>query len=98
LSLFGKLLVDVTPEPPFVRLRRADDRMTGAVEMFGGVAIFGGIAAADVSALQAGPEVNPGVAHGDALGAEMRRGSCVAALGKVFAECHLGFLISGVDC
>jgi len=35
----------------------------GAVEMFGGVLVFGRVAAADVAALHAKAQVNPGVAR-----------------------------------
>jgi hypothetical protein len=41
--------------------------MFGLVEVFGGVFVFGGIAATDVSADEALPQMDPGIAHLKAL-------------------------------
>jgi len=64
--------------------------MAGAVEMLGRVLILRRIAAADVPAGQAGAKMHPGVAHGDALRAEMRRRRGITAVGEVFAASHRG--------
>ena len=55
--------VDVAPRPIFAGLKRSDDRMLCGVKMFGGMAIRRGVAAADMSAGQAKPEVDPGGPH-----------------------------------
>jgi hypothetical protein len=51
----------------FSRFERADDRMMGGVKVFRGVFVLGIITAADVAALHAHPQVDPRVAHREAL-------------------------------
>jgi hypothetical protein len=41
--------------------------MFGVMKVLGGVLVLGGITASHVSALQAQPQVDPGIAHFDAL-------------------------------
>lgn len=48
--------------------------MADGVEMFGGMLILGGIAAADVTADHAQTQVDPGIAHLDALFTDMGLG------------------------
>jgi hypothetical protein len=59
--------VNEAPAPVFAGLEGAHDRVLGAVEMLGGVLVLGRVAAADVAALHAQAEVDPGVAHLQAL-------------------------------
>src|ERR1700685_197040 len=53
-------LVDVAPTPIFSWFNGSHDRMPGFVEVGRGMAIPGGIATANLAALQAHAEVNPG--------------------------------------
>jgi hypothetical protein len=55
--------VNEAPAPVFAWLERTHDGVLGAVEMLGGVLVFGGVAAADVAALHAQAQMDPGVAH-----------------------------------
>jgi hypothetical protein len=66
--------VDVAPAPIFARLDGFHDGVFGGVEMFCGVFVFGGVAAGDVATDHAESEMNPGVSHFDALGADMSVG------------------------
>jgi hypothetical protein len=63
--------VDVAPAPVFAGLDGFHDGVVGSVEMLCGVFVLGGIAAGDVAADHAEAKVNPGVAHFDALGADV---------------------------
>src|ERR1700733_6692536 len=56
-------LVDVAPAPGFTGLDGAHDGVFGVVEVFGRVLIFRGVPAADMAALHAKAQVDPGVAH-----------------------------------
>jgi len=78
----------VAPEPALVGLGGGYDGVLGGLEVFGGVLVFGGIAAGDVSAVEAGAEVDPGVTEGDALFADVGFGLGVVAGLEVFAEGH----------
>ena len=49
--------------------------MLGVVKVFGGVLVLGGIAAGDVATFQAESQMDPGVAHFDALSADMHFGA-----------------------
>jgi hypothetical protein len=60
-------LVDETPAPVFAGLEGADDGVFRSAVVFAGVAILGIVAAADVATLHAEPQVDPGIAHGQAL-------------------------------
>jgi hypothetical protein len=86
--LFRHLFVEVAPEPFFVGLGGGDDGVLGGVEVLGGVLVFGGVAAADVPAGETGAEVDPGVAEGDALFADVDFGGGVVAVAEVFAKGH----------
>jgi len=63
--------VYVAPVPFFAGLEGLDDGVAGGVEVFCGVLVFGGVAAAYVAAGAAPAEVDPGVAHRNALGADV---------------------------
>jgi len=93
-NLVHPVLVDVAPEPAFAGLGGGDHRMFRGVEVFGGVFVLGRVAAAYVAALQAGAQVYPLIAHGDALGTDMRLGRNVVAVGEVFAMRHLGLPVA----
>jgi hypothetical protein len=56
-------LIDIAPHPVFPRLNGTDERVLGLMEMLRCVLILGRVAAADVSALQAKPQMNPGISH-----------------------------------
>jgi hypothetical protein len=77
--------VHVAPLPAFSRLDRTHDRMFRPVKMFGGVLVLRRIATADVPAFQAHPQMNPGVAHFQALFATLRAGLYVSDLIQVGA-------------
>jgi hypothetical protein len=64
--------VDVAPAPIFAGLDGFHDGVIGCMEMFCGVFVFGGIAAGNVAADHAEAEMNPGVAHFHAFGADVR--------------------------
>jgi hypothetical protein len=70
----GHDLVDVAPDPVFSGFDRTHEGMCGVVEVLGGMLVLRGIAATDVSADHAHAEMNPGVAHLQALFANMRVG------------------------
>jgi hypothetical protein len=59
--------VDITPTPIFAPLKRPHDGVFGFFEVLGGMPIFGGIAAADVAANLAEAQVDPRIAHLQAL-------------------------------
>jgi hypothetical protein len=66
--------IDVTPAPVFSRLKGFYDRMMLGVKMFCGVLVFRTIAAADVAAGEAQAQVDPVVAHFQALFAAVGAG------------------------
>jgi hypothetical protein len=84
----GHLFVDVAPEPALVGLGGADDGVLGGLVVLGGVSVFGGVAAADVTAFEAGAQVDPFVAERDAFGAHVGLGRDVFAVFEVSAERH----------
>ena len=90
LRLFGHLVVDVAVEPAFVGLGGGDDGVVCGVVVPGSVLVLGGVAAAYVAAGEAGAEVDPGVAHRDALLADVDLGGLIFAVLEVFAEGHGG--------
>src|SRR5207244_8900047 len=67
-------LVDVAPAPVLPGLERADDRVAALVGVRGRMAVRRIVAAADVSALQADPQVQPLAAGGEAIDAAVDRG------------------------
>jgi hypothetical protein len=80
--------VDEAPAPGFAGFEGLHDGVLGGMKMFGGVLVFGGIAAADVAALEAQAEVDPGVSHFQALFAAAGVGLDGANLRKVRAVRH----------
>jgi hypothetical protein len=61
--------------------------MGGLVKMLGGVLVLRGIAAAHVTALEAKPQVDPGIAHFQTFFATFSTGSDFAYLLDVLAGC-----------
>jgi len=59
--------VDEAPAPGFAGFDGFHDGVLGGMKMLGGVLVFGGIAAADVAAFEAQAQVDPRVAHFQAL-------------------------------
>jgi hypothetical protein len=85
-SILGEHLVGVTVKPPFARLRRGDDRMTGGLRVSCGVAVRRGIAAQRHTARLTGAKVDPGapgrdtrLAHTRARSLHRRNSSNVSA-------------------
>jgi len=70
---FEKHLVDVAPSPVFTALETPNDGMLRRMKVFGRVLVLRLIAAADMSALQAQPQVYPRCAHREALFTTLRR-------------------------
>jgi hypothetical protein len=69
-SLWKRLnhyIVDVTPSPILARFKRSHDRVLCLFEVLCRVPIFGGIAAADVAADFAEAQMDPRIAHLQAL-------------------------------
>jgi hypothetical protein len=60
-------LIYKAPHPVFTRFDGLHDRVLGGVEMFSCVSVFGRIATTHVSTLPAQPQVNPSIAHLQAL-------------------------------
>jgi len=92
-------LVDEAPGPGFAGLDRADDRVTAGPAVRRGVAIGRVVAAADVAALQADAQVQPGVTRQQAvLAAIDGLGQlCDQDVVEVGASGHLGYLRSGLS-
>src|SRR5689334_6513512 len=90
-------LVHVAPAPVFARLERLDDGMAGRVEVFGGVPILRVVAAADMAADQALTQVDPGVAHLQALLATVATRRHVANLIQVSAMRNHAILLAGTS-
>ena len=86
VALFHEDLIHIAPTPRFARLKRLDDRVSRLLKMFGGVLVFGGIAAADMAALQADAQMNPGVAGFQAFLATIRGGLHIADLTNMWAD------------
>src|SRR5215472_12606521 len=64
---FNHHLVDVTPSPVLPRLERSNNGVMGPSEVLCRVFVFRGVAAADVTASQAESQMDPRVAHPNAL-------------------------------
>jgi len=62
-----KHFVHVTPAPVLSRLEGLHDWVLGLVKVLGGVLVLGRITAANVTADQTLPQVDPGIAHFQAL-------------------------------
>jgi hypothetical protein len=65
--LSNNSFINVAPTPVFAWLERSDYRVPGGVEMFRRVFILRVVAAADMPAGPAQPQVDPGIAHGEAF-------------------------------
>lgn len=61
--LLQVLLVHIAPHPGLSRLKRTHDRMVCLMEVLRGMFIFRGVTTTHVTADQAFPQVDPGVAH-----------------------------------
>jgi hypothetical protein len=86
----GDYFVNVTPDPFFSGLDRANQGMAGVMKMLGGMFVLRRIAAAHVPADHAHPQVNPGVAHFDALCTDVNVGGPELDLIQMLAFlCHL---------
>ena len=64
---FDQDFIHEAPDPALDALERGDQRMAGGMEVRRGVAMPRRVAAADVAALQALAQVDPGVAEIEAL-------------------------------
>jgi len=65
--------VDIAPQPSLSWLERANHRMVNRLVVLRGVFVFRRVAAADVAAVQAEPQVDPGITHGQAFLASVGR-------------------------
>ena len=84
-------LIDIAPTPVLARLKRSDDRVTGAPEMSGGVLVRRAVAAAHVAANHAESEVNPRSASPQAvLAAVAARGDGADLVEMRAAGSHTG--------
>jgi hypothetical protein len=59
--------VHVAPQPVFAGLDRLDDGVPGGVKMLSGVLVFRRIATADMAAFETEAQMDPGIAHLEAL-------------------------------
>ena len=66
-------LIHIAPPPSLARLHRAHDRVRRVVEMRRRVLVLRRVAARDVTADQALPQVNPGIARFHAVLANVSR-------------------------
>jgi hypothetical protein len=82
-------LIDVAPTPILAGFDGPHDRVVDGVKMFCCVLIFGRIAATDVATRHAQSQMNPGVAHLQALLASVRVRLHVSNLIGVRAMLHL---------
>jgi hypothetical protein len=73
-GLSQKDFVYVTPSPVLARLERLDDRVLGLMKVFGGVLVLGRITTTHMAADQTLPQVNPTIAHLEALFAAVAAG------------------------
>src|SRR5579862_541369 len=91
-----KYLVHIAPAPVFTGLEGSDDGMFGLAEVFRGMFVLGGITATHVSADQALPQMDPGVAHFQALFAALAGRFSFSYFSQVGTGCsrarHSGFL------
>ncbi len=87
-GLLGHLVVGVAEEPALAGFGGGDDGVVSVAVVGGGVAVGRGVAAADVSAGEAGAEVNPTAARLDALFAHVGGRGMELAVAEVFAEGH----------
>jgi hypothetical protein len=85
-------LVDVAPTPVFAGLDGSHDGVVHGMKMLGSVLVLGRIAAAHVAADHAQPEMDPGVAHLQALFTAVGVGLHVPDLVHVTTVGHLVLL------
>jgi hypothetical protein len=78
-------LIDETPSPRFAGLHRLDHRMLRRVKVLRGVAVLRLITTADMAAVHAAPQMDPCVAHLQALFASARVGRRVFGGSQVLA-------------
>ena len=55
--------IHIAPAPILAGLKRAHDRVLGAMKMFGSVLVLGRVAAAHVATAETLPQMHPGVSH-----------------------------------
>jgi hypothetical protein len=77
--------IDVAPGPALAGLERRDDRVRRSVKMLGGVPSGRAVAAADVTACQAEPEMDPGRARLETLFTSPRAGRSRVEINRVLA-------------
>jgi hypothetical protein len=75
-----KHFVHVTPAPVLSGFKGLHNGMLGLMKVLGGVFIFGRVTAPDVTADETFPQVNPGIAHFEALLAALAAGLDLADL------------------
>ena len=80
--------IDEAPAPAFTGLDGAHYGVMGGAKVFGGVLVFGGIAAADMTAGQAQPQVDPTVTGFDAIFTHVFRRLKILCVLHVFADRH----------
>ncbi len=66
-------LIDITPPPMFARLVPGNDRVLRLMEVFCRMFVLGTVATADMTAGQARAEMDPAIAHLQALLATIGR-------------------------
>jgi hypothetical protein len=86
-SLAQKDFIHIAPTPVLPGLERLHDRMFRLVKVLGGVLVLGRVAAADVAADKTFPQVDPGVAHLEALLAAFAAGPDLTNLFYVRTGC-----------
>jgi hypothetical protein len=84
--------VDVTPAPPFRRIKGFDDRVFCRVKMFCSVPIWRLIAATDMATAAADPQMQPGVAQFQAFFAPQSARNNVTDRREMFAKYRHVFL------
>jgi hypothetical protein len=83
VGLLQEDFIHVAPAPVLSRLERLDYRVPGGVEVLRGMFVLGCVATTHVAAREALSELDPRVAHLQALFAALRRGLHVPDLVRV---------------
>ena len=65
--LIDKYFIYIAPAPVLTRLEGLNDGMFALAKVFGGMFVLRGIAAPNVAAAEAFPQMDPGIAHLQAL-------------------------------
>src|SRR5579864_7020893 len=94
LRRLQKHLVDVAPAPVLARLEGLDQGMVAVHKVLGGVSVLRVVAAADVAAREAEAEMDPGVAHLQALLAAIAAGGNILNLIEMRARCGHEWLLT----